>query len=128
MDDIRDLAGAISYEEQIKVFNSLNPELFDEIWYYRTDYVPSLGDSLKSIHYKQPGNYLDFLKSVGENDQAISKYFENFTLTSDVSPYLLGYTMLDSLLEFNLRYERTRLIIAINYLTLNEALYLNVQL
>ena len=126
LDEISDFAGTISFIEQVQVFNNIAPDLFNEIWFFRKDFVPSLGDSLKSIHYKYPGKYFEFLHEVGDGDEAIEKYFEAFTLAADISPYLLGYAMMDSL-EFNLDYERTRLIIAINYLTLNEAIRLKAQ-
>ena len=126
LEDLSDFKGLISNKKQVELLNSLNPGLFNAIWYYRTDYVPRLGDSLKSIHFKWPGKYFSFLDTLARNDEAIANYVETLTLVGDISPYFTSYAMMNSP-EFQLKYERTRLIIAINFLTLNEELRLNSQ-
>jgi WD40 repeat protein len=113
----------ISFNDQENFFASIDPDLFNEIWYYRTDYNPIEKDSVTSIHYKWKGKYFDFLFAVSEKDKAIEKYFEDFTAVGDISPSVLAYSMMD-FQQYDLNFERIRLIIAINYLTFNEQLRL----
>jgi len=113
----------ISFGVQKKFLSDLNPILFNEIWFYKKDYNPIIKDTVESIHYKWKGKYFDFLYAVSEKDKAIEEYFKDFTAVGDVSPSILAYSMMDYK-KYDLKLERIRLIIAINYLTFNEQLRL----
>ena len=113
----------ISFGDQKKFLTDLNPILFNEIWFYKKDYNPILKDTVESIHYKWKGKYFDFLYAVSEKDKAIEEYFEDFTAAGYISPSILAYSMMDYK-KYDLKLERIRLIIAINYLTFNEQLRL----
>jgi hypothetical protein len=109
----------ISFNDQEKLFSELTPDLFNEIWFYRKDYVPSMEDTVISIHYKWPGKYFDFLNSVAENDSSIAEYVKVMTSVGDIAPSILFHTMIHSK-KYDYSLERIRLIIAITCLTFNE--------
>ena len=120
---IEEFDSIISFGVQKKFFSVLNPILFNEIWFYKKDYNPIIKDTVESIYYKWGGKYFDFLYAVSEKDKAIEEYFKDFTAAGDVSPSILAYSMMDYKI-YDLKLERIRLIIAINYLTFNEQLRL----
>jgi hypothetical protein len=112
----------ISFEYQNRLFEEIDSSLFKEIWYYRKDFHPILKDTIRSIHYNWKGKYFNFLHAVSEKDTSFESYFEDFTL-GDISPSLLAYSMMNNN-TYNLDLDRTRLIVAINFLTFNEQLRL----
>ncbi len=109
----------ISFDNQVKFFNQIDTELFNELWNYQTHFDPFIQDSTKSIHFNYQGKYFKFLDSLYHQDSLIRNYYEVFLHFGEPSPSLLAYSMMD-FNKYELNLDRIRLIIAINFLYVNE--------
>ena len=111
----------IDFEKQLEMYKRIDQSTFKEIWYFqnRTD-INSL-DNFKYLEYSYLGKYKVFLKKYGEENKAIHNFYEGIEFEGGINPNTLGG--LDMYYEyFDISDIRTKLVIAIQYLTFNDQL------
>ncbi len=117
----------ISYPKQTEFLSKINPDLFQEIWNEgemrtpkRTKEIRNIKpDTIKLNFIKLNGGYVNFLKSLAEENDKIKFYSERLQAVGEISPSMLADVLMNYK-DYDISDERLRLVIAIHYLTLNE--------
>lgn len=111
----------ISFENQLKVYNSLIDSTFNKIWTLggRCVYTETPMDTFRTVYYNPKGKYLEFLKRTGRNDKVIKQYYESLRKYGDLAPSLIAW-LLVSYDYFMIEDIRVKFVVAIHYLTLND--------
>jgi hypothetical protein len=111
----------IDYNKQLNMYEKINKTTFNKIWKIEKSLDLRTNENVKDLGLNYNGKYLDFLKKYGEDNKAVQSYFESIKTSGDISPstnaiIIKEYKLLD------ISDIRTKLIIAIHYLTLNDKL------
>ena len=118
----------IPVEGQYALMQRIDKNLFDKIWTegwkaYRVrdeDYRPTGQLDTFFVHdLYQKSDYIKFLGDVGRENEKTAFYHDKFMQVGDISPTMVSF-MMKELNEQDMMDERTRLMMAIHYLTLNE--------
>ena len=109
----------VNFEQQIEMYKKVNKSTFNQIWGLSKSWNYKTSDTLKYLGLNTIGKYNVFLKKYGEENKPIFDYYENFNATGDISPSMNASLIMQYEL-YDISDLRTKLIIAIHYLTLND--------
>jgi len=109
----------IDYKKQLELYEKINKENFNKIWKIGKSYNLRTKENFKDLELNYNGKYLDFLKKYGEENKTIHSYYESIKNSGDISPSTSAILILNYKL-FEPSDIRSKLIIAIHYLTLND--------
>ena len=114
----------LDFNLQEKLCNSLNPELFSEIWSEggRVQIINHSEYNTKIFYYNSSGKYLKFLADVGKYNTHIKEFLtviENLSFGIDTTTWL-EQTILMYPNEFDLNDPNIQLIISIHHLSQND--------
>jgi len=114
-----DIRIGISYDEQKKLYENLNDETFDEIWYFIKSWHQGSTDTLKNMQYRPNGKYVRFLEEFGKKNEKINDYYESCIASGGIPPTRVA-DVIYNYEDYNIKDVRVRLVIAIHYLTMND--------
>ncbi len=109
----------IDYKKQLELYEKINKANFNKIWKIGKSYNLRTKENLIDLELNYNGKYLDFLKKYGEENKTIHSYYESIKNSGDISPSTSAILILNYKL-FEPSDIRSKLIIAIHYLTLND--------
>ena len=116
---INNLSLPIDFDQQKEFYSQLSNTTFEDIWKFGSiTRIDSTG-GLKYIQLNRNGNYLSFLKKLGEQDKTIANYYKSLEIAGDISPSMVASLIKESD-KYNIDDPKIRLVIAIHYLTLND--------
>jgi len=111
----------IDFEKQLEMYKRIDKSTFKEIWYFQNRKDINSLDNYKYLEYSYLGKYKSFLKNYGQENKAIHNFYEGIEFEGGINPSTLGG--LDIHYEnFDISDIRTKLVIAIQYLTFNDQL------
>jgi hypothetical protein len=110
----------LSFEKQKNLYNKIHNKTFREIWNFQKSLpINKRKDTLKYLGLNYEGKYRKFLNEYGKENKEIENYAERFNVTADLSPSMIAELSFNYE-SFNIYEMKTKLIIAIHYLTLND--------
>tara|TARA_R110001583_G_scaffold195006_1_gene368456 strand:+ start:231 stop:677 length:447 start_codon:yes stop_codon:yes gene_type:complete len=110
----------VNFKQQLEMYNKIDKSTFNEIWDFQKKWTTKTqSDTLKHLGLSYTGKYKDFLQNYGKVNKAIHQYSESFNASGDLSPTMTA-GLLMSYEYYDISDIRTKLIIAIQYLTLND--------
>ena len=109
----------IDYEKQLELYEKIDKANFNKIWKIGKSYNLRTKENFKHLELNYKGKYLDFLKKYGEENKTIHSYYESIINAGDISPSTSAILILNYKL-IKPADIRSKLIIAIHYLTLND--------
>ncbi len=113
---------AINFDKQTKLYETLSPSIFSEVWSFNKSLKYNAYDSfdtLKSISYARNGKYVEFLTQIGKDYPIVASYLQSFQNAGDLSPSMVAGFLRDYD-QFDLSDPKIRLIVAVHYLTSND--------
>ncbi len=119
IEKMSDFKLSINFNDQKGMYNQLDKKTFDNIWTISWLTKPDSNDSLKYIQLNRQGKYVEFLKSLGQQDSVINNYYNSLEIAGDISPTMVG-DLIKNYKNYNIKDPKVRLIIAIHYLTQND--------
>ena len=110
----------LNFEKQRKLYNQISNKTFKEIWRFQKSLpIHEEKDTLKYLGFNYEGKYRKFLNEYGKENNAVKKYGESYNVSADLGPSMIA--------ELSMNYEsfkinelKTKLLIAIHYLTIND--------
>jgi hypothetical protein len=110
----------LDYEKQLKLFSEIQENTFKEIWSFEKSLpINERIDTLKYLGFNYQGKYRKFLNEYGRENNAVKHYVRSYNISADLGPSMIA--------ELSMNYEsfrinelKTKLVIAIHYLTLND--------
>ncbi|GAA4324679.1 hypothetical protein GCM10023115_41660 [Pontixanthobacter gangjinensis] len=116
----------IDFNEQKIIYDKISKSTFEEIWNLCESYYPDSGRKTKEICSAYKGNYQNFLIEVGLQNDAIKNYAERITGSGDFNGlFLTQHHIIKNKKDFDLNDPNIQLIIAIQYLSINDQLNRN---
>ena len=112
----------VDFEQQLEMYKNINKSTFNQIWGLSKSWNYKTSDTLKYLGLNTVGKYNMFLKKYGEENKPIFEYYENFNAAGDISPSMNASLIMQYEL-YDISDLRTKLIMAIHYLTLNDQIY-----
>ena len=114
----------INFEKQTELYNQISKSTFDKIWTFcKTEYRTEPNKKYKSLCVISEGKYLNYLTELGINNPRINEYAKWVNESGDISSMFLRTSeILKNKKYVNLNDPNTQLLIAIQYLTLNDQL------
>jgi len=113
----------VDFEQQLGMYKQIDKSTFKEIWYFQQSWPRrEQKDTLKHISLIPKRKYIDFLEKCGKENKAINYYSNTFKAAGDISPTMNASLIMQYEL-YDISDLRTKLIIAIHYLTLNDQFY-----
>ena len=109
----------VDFEQQLEMYKRLNNKNFDIIWQIDKNWNYKSSDTLKYLGLNYVGKYKKFLKKYGEENKAIFDYYKHLNAAGDISPSIIAGLIMNYEL-YDISDIRTKLVIAIHYLTLND--------
>jgi len=109
----------IDFEQQLEMYKRLNSKSFDNIWQIDKSWNYKSSDTLQYLGLNYVGKYQNFLKKYGEENKVIFDYYDHFKAAGDISPSIIAGLIMNYEL-YDISDIRTKLVIAIHYLTLND--------
>lgn len=110
----------IPFEQQQNIYETFEDSTFHQIWAFGNSLThKNLRDTLKEIHYKWDGKFMNFLKIAGKKDKFIKEYHESVETFGGISPSLIAGIIMNHD-KMNFEDPKVELVIAIHYLTLND--------
>jgi hypothetical protein len=104
------------------LFSQIDSSTFNSIWYFSEGYSRPTKDSLIVLDISVLSPYAKFLFDLGKEDSNFSVYSNNFSMAGDISPIIA--TEIDlARTPFDFTNPRTRLAIAIHFITLSYPIY-----
>lgn len=111
----------IDFEKQKDLYNSLESNIFMEIWSFCKSSNPKMGWERKSLCLNPNGKYIKFLKSISENNPILSSYTASLVLAGDfVSISLIEAEIHNKSEKINLKDPKIQFLISVDYLALND--------
>ncbi len=111
----------IDFEKQKKLYDQISQSTFDEIWMFCKSIEYETKKETKSICANAFGKYYNFLSDVGKNNPYIAKYAEKINASGDFYGIDIEYwNVLNDKKQFDLNDPNIQLILAIQYLSLND--------
>jgi len=110
----------LNFERQRKLYNKIHNNTFNEIWRFQKNFKGNKRkDTLKYLGFNYQGKYRKFLNEYGKENNAVKGYVKNYNVSADFGPPMIA--------EMSMNYEsfrvnelKTKLVIAVHYLTLND--------
>ncbi|MFY7709405.1 hypothetical protein ACOSQB_02155 [Tenacibaculum sp. MEBiC07804] len=110
----------LNFEKQKKLYEKLRNSTFKEIWSFQQSLpIRERKDTLKYLGLNYNGKYRKFLNESGNENKAIKNYAQAFNVNADLGPSMIAELGMNYK-TFNTQDLKTKLIIAIHYLTLND--------
>lgn len=106
----------IMMEDIQALFDDLESDVFNHIWEKKA-HTNYFGDKYYTLSIKPESKYMDFIEAVGENDETIAGYYQDFQRFGKISITLEG-KMFDNIENYNTSDPKVRLLIAIHFLTM----------
>ena len=110
----------VNFKEQLEMYEKINKSTFNTIWHFQKSLpIRERKDTLKYLGLSYTGKYKDFLHIYGKENKAVLEYSESFNASGDLS-LIMMMGLLMNYDYYDISDIRTKLIIAIQYLTLND--------
>lgn len=110
----------LNFEKQENLYHKIHNNTFKEIWSYQKSLpINERKDTLKYLGLNYEGKYRKFLNEYGKENKEIENYAESFNVSADLSPSMIAELSMNYE-SFNIYELKTKLVIAIHYLTLND--------
>ena len=110
----------LNYKKQENLYSKIHNNTFKEIWNYQKSLpINERKDTLKFLGLNYEGKYRKFLNEYGKENKEIESYAESFNVSAGLSPSMIAELSFNYE-SFNIYEMKTKLIIAIHYLTLND--------
>ena len=109
----------IDFDAQLLMYEQINEGMFNEIWEFHMQRKNIESDALKYLSLNHNGKYKFFLKAFATENKAVYNYYDSFDASGDMSPLMFANLIMDYE-SYNIEDIRTKLFIAIHYLTLND--------
>ena len=119
IEKVADLDLPIDFNDQKMLYNQLDKKTFEDIWSIGWSTKMNSNDTLKNVELNRHGIYVGFLKTLGEQDSIIDKYYNSLDVAGDISPSMVA-DLVKNYDNYNIKDPKIRLMIAIHYLTLND--------
>ncbi|MFT6020572.1 MAG: hypothetical protein ACI9CQ_003378 [Saprospiraceae bacterium] len=103
-------------EEQKEMMTTLRPVTYNAIWVDRNQIQT---DTTAKFGLKYGGQYANFLKAFGKENEAIKQYIDVFDQVGNITPSMIASVLLEYE-KFGLENQRGRMVLAIHYVTLNK--------
>ncbi|MDP3352955.1 MAG: hypothetical protein Q8S44_04370 [Flavobacteriaceae bacterium] len=110
----------VNFEQQLEMYKQIDKSTFNKIWYFQKSWPhKEQKDTLKNISFRPENKYFEFLEKCGKDNKAVNYYSDTFKASGDISPSMNASLIMQYEL-YDISDIRTKLIIAIHYLTLND--------
>jgi len=110
----------LNYEKQRDLYNKISNNTFKEIWRFQKSLpIYERKDTLKYLVFNYEGKYRKFLNEYGKENYAVKNYAENYNVSADLGPAMIAELSMNYK-SFRINELKTKLVIAIHYLTLND--------
>lgn len=110
----------IDFEKQYKIYKQINSNTFSEIWLFQQSLpLRERKDTLKYLGFNNNSKYIKFLNEYGKENKAVKDYVNNFNISSDFGPSMISQVIMNYE-AFQIEDIKSKLLIAIHYLTLND--------
>ncbi|MBJ2174620.1 hypothetical protein JBL43_10260 [Aureibaculum sp. A20] len=110
----------INFKQQLKLYNKIDNSTFKEIWsFHKSLPVGDRQDTLKFLEFNFDGNYIKFLNKFARENKAIGQYMYSYKQVRGLGPSLVA-NLIFNYKSFEIADIRTKVVIAIHYLTLND--------
>ena len=107
-----------SFNKQKDLYTEITKETFNQVWNFEREWKQNSTDTIKRINYNTQGKYAEFLRKLSEDSQVIESYYNSFESVGGISPSAWTFLLMSK--YYKIEDIRIRLVIAINYLTLND--------
>jgi len=108
---------SLSLDKQNEMMEKLRPVTYEAIWVDGKKADTIAPDGVFGLKYG--GQYANFLKNFGKENEAIQQYADVFEQSGIITPSMIANVLL-GYEQFDLEEQRGRLFIAIHYVTLNR--------
>ena len=113
----------VNFEKQLEMYKKIDKSTFEKIWYFQQSWPHrEQKDTLKYISFSPETKYFEFLEKYGKENKLVNYYSDSFKAAGDISPTMNASLIMQYEL-YDISDLRTKLIIAIHYLTLNDQFY-----
>jgi len=115
----------IDFNQQLEIYEQLDTSTFKQIWYFgRHRIIRKQKDTLdfKEISLASNKKYSKFLEKYGEENNTIKNYIKRLKAAGDITP-TMNSSLIMAYERYNLSDIRTKLMIAIHYLTINDQFF-----
>ncbi|WP_117882797.1 hypothetical protein [Aureibaculum luteum] len=110
----------LNFEKQRKLYSKIDNNTFNEIWVFQKNLpLNERKDTLKNLELNYEGKYRNFLNEYGKENIEIKKYDESYNVSAGLSPSMFA-EMAENYELFKITKLKTKLVIAIHYMTLND--------
>jgi hypothetical protein len=110
----------LNYQKQRELYHKISNNTFKEIWRFQKSLpIYERKDTLKYLGFNYEGKYRVFLNEYGKENYAVKNYAENYNVSADLGPAMIAELSMNYKL-FKINELKTKLVIAIHYLTLND--------
>ena len=109
----------ISRKKRKLLLKSIDKSLFNKIWIENISITKN--DTIKLLDLNNSGSYRNFLKEYSKEDSSIKAYYDSYFNVGCMNAGVISYVC-NSQEKFNVNDEKTRLILAINFITLDTHL------
>ncbi|SNR15178.1 hypothetical protein [Tenacibaculum jejuense] len=110
----------IDFKKQYEVYKQINSNTFREIWLFQQSLpLRERKDTLKYLGFNHSGKYIRFLNEYGKENKAVKHYIANFNTALDFGPSMINQVIMNYE-TFQIENIKSKLLIAIHYLTLND--------
>ncbi|MFK5879105.1 MAG: hypothetical protein QM478_06365 [Flavobacteriaceae bacterium] len=79
-----------TFENQLKIYEEINQETFNEIWAFESYYIETTDAALKSIRPNLQGKYLDYLRLIGQKRLEVEEYVKYVESSDEYGPIFMG--------------------------------------
>ena len=110
----------LNFEKQRELYSKIDNNTFNEIWVFQKSLpLNERKDTLKYLDLNYEGKYRNFINEYGKENIEIKKYAESYNVSACLSPSMFA-EMTENYELFKITKLKTKLVIAIHYLTLND--------
>ena len=110
----------IDFQKQYEIYKQINSNTFSEIWLFQQSLpLRERKDTLKYLGFNNNTKYIKFLNEYGKENKAVKDYINNFNIASDFGPSMISQVIMNYE-AFQIEDIKSKLLIAIHYLTLND--------
>ena len=104
--------------ELYKFISGIDTNIFNNIWFYINSFNTRTGETYEELNLKSQSIYIDFIKDIASLDTNYNAYYRAVENSGNISPGLVA-GILQNYHLINVENERERLILAIDYITIN---------
>ncbi|WP_299680905.1 hypothetical protein [uncultured Tenacibaculum sp.] len=110
----------IDFQKQYEIYKQINSNTFSEIWLFQQSLpLRERKDTLKYLGFNNNSKYIKFLNEYGKENKAVKDYVNSFNIASDFGPSMISQVIMNYE-AFQIEDIKSKLLIAIHYLTLND--------